>query len=427
MKKMIYCIYFQLIFLSIFTDFHLQEKFGYFGRSLLNFVIPVFFIGFSLMNKRIYINKFLKQMWLLFFYICLLGGITCLAWIITGHSGILYQENIFMKAAKNSIYWAEIVMYMTLIYMCMQKLTRNEIWKPFVITFYFLFIYLILELVTMPYAFHIGYSAGQYYERVRLTTTESSLTVPLIIVFGISSIIYYADVNKNKWKLYITCFIFMIFIVTSGSKSMYVIMVLYGFYYLLSYIKRLNRKKLQLILFVFLGVLIIGGIYGWRLITTMNLYRSSYGIRGLEILAGILHVIRYPLGVGGGIYLETYHQCKVDMYEYLCQYSWFGQYVGHDVQSLIYTESEKNMACIAGLPNQSLYWGISGTIYWVYSVYIFIKSNWKRIQIKHAIWYKFLLMGIGMLWIFFMPLSNHYMTWGILVILFTGANLERKE
>ena len=174
-RNFTYYIYFVLIFLSVFTDCTLANRFGYFGRSILNFITPVLFLLIVAQNGKIEIDFFLRRMWILLFYLILLGFIGAFIWSITGGHNIIYGENIYIKAIKVDVYWIIIVLYMTSVYMCIKRLSKKEIWKPFAFTFNFLFIYLILEFSTMPYAFHIGNSAGEYYDRIRLTTTESCL------------------------------------------------------------------------------------------------------------------------------------------------------------------------------------------------------------------------------------------------------------
>ena len=417
-RNFTYYIYFALIFLSIFTDCTLANRFGYFGRSVLNFITLVLFLTLVVLNRKIEIDSFLKRMWILLFYLIILGVVGSLIWTFTGHYSIIYGENVYIKAIKVDVYWIIIVLYMTSVYMCIRRLSRNEIWKPFAVTFNFLFIYLVLEFVTMPYAFHIGNSAGIYYDRIRLTTTESSLTIPMILVFGIGSIIYH-HITGNKLKLFITYIMGSVFIFTSGSKTLFVIMIIYGVIYFVSYLKKLDRGKVQLLLFVFVCISVIGAVYGIKLVNTMNRYKGSYGIRGLGILASIIHMIWYPFGVGGGVYLYTYQQCAVNVYNYLSEYALFKQFVGNDVRSLINASSDSDVICIAGITSQSLYWGIIGTLYWAYSLFIYIKEGWKRIFLKEVIWYKFLIAGILLLWGFFVPFTNHYMTWGMLIVMFS--------
>lgn len=417
MKKVIYCIYFQLIFLSIFTDCRFEVQLGVFGRSLLNLLTPIYLILILIITRKLIINNYIKQMFYLLVYLIFVSLVADVRWKFSGGEIAIFGENIYIKSFKTICYWLMITAYMLCIYLCTKYIDSKKILKPFVFTYFFLFIYLLIELYTMPYAFHIGLRAGKYYDRVRLTSTESSGTAPLIVTFGIATLIYFYH-KKNKLGLGATFGTLLIFIFTSGSKTIYLLIIIALLVVSLYSLMKMKRQYVYVFcagIVLFLG---IGGYYANALIALTERYRGSYGIRGIQIIAGLYHMIKYPFGVGGGIYISTLRQNAILIYKALYNSNYLGRFIASnwEVNELLYGTTDVYASIIAGMIQQSLFWGAFGTGYWLKKTYDYFHG--KRNESKFIMMSTRIFLACVMA-MFFLTTSiyNQYMIFALLIVL----------
>lgn len=417
MKKAIYCIYFQLIFLSIFTDCRLQEQFGMFGRCLLNLLTPVYLILILGCTRKLIINTYIKHMFYLLFYLIVVSLVADVGWMLTGGEIVLFGENIYIKSFKTSSYWLMITLYMTCIYLCIQYIDSEKVLKPFVITYFFLFVYLLVELYTMPYAFHIGLRAGQYYDRVMLTSTESSGTAPLIVTFGIATLIYFYH-KKSRFGLGTTFGTLLVFIFTSGSKTIYLLVIASLLTIFICLLKKIKRKYVYVLSVVIILALWIVIYYFDKLIVLSVRYQGSYGIRGIQIITALYHMLRYPLGVGGGIHMITLRQSVALIYEKMRNSSYLARFVvsNWEVKEMLYGTDDSYTGIIAGMMQQSMFWGVFGTGYWLKKTYQYFynkKNRNKFVMISSRVFYVCVIV------MFFMTtgIYNQYMIFALLIVL----------
>lgn len=417
MKKVIYCIYFQLIFLSIFTDYRLEEQLGIFGRCLLNLLTPIYLIIILGVTRKLFINTYIKQMFYLLAYLILLTFVVDIVWILSGKAVVLFGEDILIKSCKTISYWLMIILYMLCTYICVKYLDLKNILKPFVFTYFFLFVYLLIELYTIPYAFHIGLRAGEYYERVRLTSTEASGTAPLIVTFGIATLIYYYH-KKSKLGLRATFGSLLIFLLTTGAKSIYLLVIVALLIFLFHTIKEMKRQYIYFFGVSVILASVIGGHYIDKLIKLSISYRGSYGIRGIQIIAGLYHILKHPFGVGGGIYIDTLRKCAVRVYKILGNSNSLGHFFSSnwEVNEFLHGTTDRNITIYAGMIQQSLYWGVFGTAYWLKKTYDYL--NCKRSGRKFVIMStKIFLACVVTMFFSTTAIYNQYMIFALLIVL----------
>ena len=87
-----------------------------------------------------------------------------------------------VKAFKGMIYLPIIICFIVLLENLSRNLTEKRIVKPFYITFIFLFLSLVFE-ITSPNLFNSIFHDGEFYNRIRLYTSESSFTGPMIMIY----------------------------------------------------------------------------------------------------------------------------------------------------------------------------------------------------------------------------------------------------
>lgn len=417
MKKIIYCIYFQLVFLSIFTDYRLEEQLGIFGRCLLNMLIPVYLIMILGVTRKLFINIYIKQMLYLLTYLIFYTFVVDMIWALSGKDIVLFGENIFIKSCKTISYWLLIIIYMLCIYMCIKCVDVKNALKPFVFTYFFLFVYLLLELRTIPYAFHIGLRAGEYYERVRLTSTEASGTAPLIVTFGIATLIYFYH-KKSKLGLGATFGSLFIFLLTTGAKSIYLLVIVTLLIFFFYTLKEIKRQYIYIIGGVVILALVIGGYYVDKLIKLTASYRGSYGIRGIQIIAGLYHILKYPFGVGGGIYIDTLRRSAIQVYKTLGNSNLLGHFFSSnwEVNEFLKGSTDNNITIFAGMMQQSLFWGVFGTAYWLKKTYDYLhcERNCRKFVLMCT---QIFLACVVTMFFSTTAIYNQYMIFALLIVL----------
>lgn len=417
-------IYFILIFGAIFTDTIFVRYFGYFGRTALNLFIPFLFIMYIGIYKRLRMNKFLKSMVYLLIFLIMVNIIADGVWCILDNSVVLYTENIFLKSIKSIIYWLEITAYMILIYNCVVSLEKKEILRPFVFTFFFLFIILIIELLTMPYAFaglHYidspsSYFGASYYPRVRLTTTESSTTIPLIVAYGAITLYYYKCVVSNKYLIFLSAICLIVFGVSSGSKTKYFCFMLIAMVFFIEKSKK-RDKSYGIKQIVALVMVILVFLWGWNVLySKFDASRgSTYSVRALPSIASFINSFIYPVGTGGAVSGYVLNQMVKKIYDFFSTTN-FGKTISYYEIVNMLNSNEDNKSVIAGVFNYAGQWGIIGTFFWAKSIWNYLKCS----ILKDYKGKKILLSGLICL-IFFITFmgsfANHYMVWGYFIIL----------
>lgn len=379
-----YIIYFILVFSSIFQDFFLINYIGEFGRSITAIiVIPIFIIYTVILRRKIVVNKNLKLLIILTTYLGLINIIYLSKYLIidVGNINIL-DENISVQTIKGFLYFFNITIFMLLVYNLQRRITKKQIFKPFVFTFYFLFIILIIELFSMPNAWPLLHNRFPYY-RVRLTTSESSWTSSIIIIYFVMSYYYYKYIVQNKIMKKCCILIFTIFLLTSTSKglminlllSMFIIIIIDG---------NLKMKITSTCLLCIILPLIIP-VIDESIMRDITNY-TSIVTRLYSIFVGVIYTLLNPFGTGNALYLLKYPK-MLEKNIYIFNNIDF-KFNLSEIYSFINSSTSQNISAKSAFIQYGLYWGIIGTaIIGMFLIKIYknlFKNNKQFIIIKFA-------------------------------------------
>ncbi len=410
-------IYFVLIFGAVFMDCPTGITFGLFGRCWLGIAIPFIFVTVVLLRHGIKTNTYINRMLLLPGWI-LIGSLISNAIYIMRYGNIQYLgENVFIKTGKTCMYWIAITMYLALILECTAKMSKKEILMPFLFSYFFLFVILLIELVQIPYAFedyHYNAFVGAY-GRVRLTTTESSTTVPLIICYGCISIYYVFYVSRSVMLRILVSSMFCVFVSTSGSKTLLLMCVatIVGILWV-------NRRKISK---AYAPVILTVAVVGVAAAVSVSFYlwekmleaAGSTATRSIQLIAAVAHAFQYPFGNGGAAYMVSYKELLMWAYKLVRSSSIGGQLRYWEILGQINSKDDSVLGVIAGIWQLALYVGVCGLIYWLSFTWKYLKNMFARSNPGSWI-LKAMLIDIMIMWIFTTTMYNVYYMWAAILI-----------
>jgi hypothetical protein len=358
-----YILYCLLILLPIYQDSPLNKYFGSAGYSLLPSLSVIGIALSMVISGKIVISKRLKVLWLLGLWLCIISIISITIWVFSGKPTVYYDEIIYLKSFKVILQFISYLAYTNILLKQLHNFSINEIFFPIVSGLFILTLICIVELIQIPYAFEfLHFNANFPYSKVRLLTMESSWTVLLICNYFSLSLFYSLTTKRNKLSFYIIM-CEMLLIISSGSKSLIIIVAFSILLYLGFTIKHLSIKGIVKvavilvlgILFVFiewprLREMIIGDIENYTSITT-RLY---------TIFIGFIIGVVYPFGIGTGLYLSIFPS-------YLAKYIHFFDYLPiklntTEIIRFINSNNDSGMSVKSDIFQYNMYWGILGTV-----------------------------------------------------------------
>lgn len=417
-------IYNMLIFLTIFTDSVFSKWMGFYGRSAVNVFLPILFLLYIVINRRLVVDQFSKKMLFLLVYLIVVNIISNTIWMFEGNSVIYHGNNIWVKSFTQCIHWLNCASYILLLSNCMDELEIEDIFRPFVPTFCFLGIILMVELFTIPYAFirfhHSAYMG--YYERVRLLTSESSTTVPLIVTFGLFSIFYYYFC-KNRIGLMLMSFLMVFFVISSGSKTIYFCVLIVIIVNVMMRWHFGGFKGKMFLIFVIIAASTSYLLY--YLVANADIRGSTYTLRPLSIIAATETAIRRPFGLGGAVYFDTYLPILRNLYT-LFRGTAVGASFSFVEIEMALNDSENEWGVIAGFFNSLLNWGIIGGVIWVRALYFYLKESITKEYLGKGILLPGLICIIFMIF-FTVPFMNIYISWAYIAIMGYIFNSREKR
>lgn len=293
---MYYFLYFLLIFSSCFSDLFLGSLFGEFFRAPGGvFAILVYLI---LLVRKVKLDERAKpliQASTCFFV--LIGFDMLVNSIMFSPFYMIGDEALIIKEFKGFIYFFSIFAYVFDLVWLGKRLDNKKRSFPFVFSFFFNFLILIVELANKDFinALHIN----QEYYRIRLLTPEASTTTPLILTEGVVSFYYFTKVEKRKIGFIALLAALLVFFITSSSKSLYICFLLF----LLLFMFMAKGIKLFSKLIV-LGFLIL--FYITFLPYLINLIEgdissfTSVATRLYTSICALILMLMMPFGCGNG-------------------------------------------------------------------------------------------------------------------------------
>lgn len=336
---------------------------------------------------------------------------------------VILEQNILLKSIKGILYFLFICLYVMNVNTYINKIPKEHIFKPFNIASILIFAILILE-ISFPGIFNQIFHNGQEYNRIRLLTSESSFTAAMIFIYPIMSIYYYKyeNISKNKSM----CFIFMliIFILTSGSKSILInipiALIILFLGVLIRKILYKSERKINLVKTI--GIIISIGI-SIVLFTPKIIELAGYLQRDLQeytsiitrfytILIGFIIMIKFPFGIGNAIYLKVFPEM---LSKYLYMISGKG-YNLMEINGFINSKSDDLLSVKSGIGQYSMYWGVIGTIIFISFIIKIYKNLFKcNFQGKYLLLMLYLITAVGI--VDFIYFDSNYEIWAMIVVI----------
>ncbi len=416
-----YLLYFLLVFLSIFNDSYFSRWFGYFGRPILSVFLPVLVIVALVLGIKFKIDKTARTLLKLLALLAAINFFSDTIYMILSDSGRIGNDYIVVKSINSLIAFLYIPVYYILLYTLMEKIPKRKICIPFIIAFFFLFFVLIVELATVPTAWPIfhynnsgSFDTSRYYSRVRLTTTEASLTVPMIITYGVITLWHYKHEN-NKIMVIVSSLLLVCFAITSTARTFIVFFAIVLVFSLGKYLIKRKRTGRGYVLFggVLLSLpvaVIVGVLYVYTEIFTK--YLGSLAIRVTSLIAGIVHMLIYPFGMGNSVSVLTMQNILENVVDWFATNSFSSLWNYWDVrQVLLNPESISTY----GILTYGIYWGMVGIVL-LYIAFVRIYKQYK-ISFNYSPVVGVVFWGYVGIMTLTVPMDNCFSFWAFLVFI----------
>ena len=387
-----YLFYILLVFLPIYRDSPLSSYIGVAGYSVLPVVCPILlFIVLMVNNGIIRISKDEKLIFKLALWALCAGLIGTVIWLIQGNNLVTLGEALPVKDIKVFILVAVCPLYLLIFRYCSQGLTEKQIFKPIEIVFWLLTIFCVVEATQIPYAFPWLHNEGQFpYYRIRLLTTESSWTAPIIFNYFMLSL-YYSVSNKKRTStiINILCFGIMCYFTTSKTLLIYVLLSIAIVYF--SEAKKMTSKALNRSLPIFIIAIVIG------IILVPNLNHSIQGdienftsvaTRSYTMAMAFILGVIFPFGVGGtyiGFFTELM-KSNIGIFDRLSI-----RLNTSEIIAIYSKNTDVGVMTSAGFMQYNMYWGIIGSFFWArFLIRILKRINNLNLRYKALIFSAFL-------------------------------------
>ncbi len=410
-----YILYFILIFSTIFQSLSIGDKLGSIAYSLTSIITPIIFIIYLCINRNMKISIYTKKLVKLMIYLIVVSLISLFIYtIFLNNSSIYWGQSLFVKGIRASMYFLDIILFLVVVENLQNKLNINKRYYPFIFTYYLLFIVLLFEIYN-PSTFNSIFHNSQNYNRIRLLTLESSTTGALIIVFFISTLHYYVNIRKNRKMVILSIIIFIIFVVTNKSKGLYVCLLISILFFVIKNLKINNLKSLLKLILSFIVLLVIYKVfinYIFQYFVVDIQKYTSIVTRIYTTFCAFKISLIYPFGIGTTLYPVIYTK-------ELANNIYFFNHLNSNLNlseiiSMIDSTTGKNVAAKVPMAQYAMYWGILGTIYFLYSYWFKI---YKKVKEKSDI----LLFGYIFIFISictYIPFENKYEIWAFIVLLY---------
>lgn len=375
-----YYIYIVLVLLIIYQDSPFGLVAGAFGYSFLP-ILSILLCGIYIVinNGKLKINMYIRKLMYLYIYLCIISVIALVIWVIQGNSSVILGEDIVIKSVKVLIYFLSYILFLIVVYNITENITEEQFLKPIVFVLLLITIICIIETFNMPNAFSfLHFNGRKTYTRIRLLSKESSWTTMTIYVYGLLSLYYSVVIKKRKSILVLVVSCLLVLITLTSSKTLMISIFISIIIALVLNFKRLERKTL-----IRAGLIILIGILSCIILSrklmlaiVSSLRWSSIPTRIYTILIGIIIGLRYPFGTGTAVYLKIFPGYLSKYYYLLDKYD-----KGHalkEINQYINAISDQSVTVKSGLLQYNMYWGILGTIFFLFILYNFV---YKRLNL----------------------------------------------
>lgn len=356
---------FLLLFLPIYQDSPFSIWFGAGGHFFMMPLSIFFFILTILLNKRdLSLNKYMKKILFLCFWILVVGIASVSLWMLLGNSIYYLNENLIIKNFKVFLQFFSFSLYVYTLFIYISIHGLDKVYRYAFYTTIVLSVLCIIEMYQTPYAFSNMHFTGEIpYYRIRLLTLESSMTGMLILNYTGLAFIHMLKDNSAFTK-FATLLCFFILYTSTESKTLLLTIPIFGFIYIVLYLKKLTIRRF--VLSILLVALFM--IFSYLTIPKLTEYiyydlveYTSIATRSYTMFVGFVLGIVFPIGVGGSMYLPL-------LQEGLKRFLWMFDALPirlniAEILSLAYSGSSTFVSVKSGLLQYNIYWGIIGTLY----------------------------------------------------------------
>lgn len=389
-------------------------------------LLPVILLCHICLDPKMVVDHFSKRLLILLAYLFVINVITDIYCIVFLDTVRILEENVIIKSIKSLLYMIYNIVYYLLVYNMGKELTAHRRLRPFVVTFFFLVFILVVELFTMPNAWRIlhynTYSVidewsgvWREYNRVRLTTTESSLTVPLIVTFGSLTLYYYRCLDKNRLMYIVSIACVVLFIATSTARTLLIFLTALLMYVVLRLIVVRKKRRMWLLVIIPFFFLFPIGLIELASILNERIFMQSLGsltTRGTSLIAALIHMLRYPFGMGNSASIITMHEIMRDTIQWVSQHvSWLSL---NFYELNAFMDGKYEGLGAFGIFSYALYWGVAGTVYLYYAVIQLHRSYHK--SASNSLFMSAVFWGYIAMMSLTVPINNCFPFWGFLAI-----------
>lgn len=371
--KLDHILLFILLWLPIYQDSKLYNSIGSFGHAPIA-IVSIFIFIYCFLFKKIKMNKYFKQLYNLLGLIILISVFSTIYYILKYNIDSFYNENLFLKFIKGSMYFTAIVCYIISFITLTKDISKISILRQCRNIFIFLTLILIVEYFTLPSAFSFLHAIrpNNYY-RIRLLTSESSWTTTIIIVYFVLSLAYCCEKKTKKQALFMI-FLFLLFTITTTSKSLMLLSLICFSLFSIYNLKKLTLNKIFIIVIFFIVMLSVSNRFINKLdkLFSYDIQNStSISTRVYSMFCGFKMIINNPIGYGTATYLPYLQEIYYENLNNFNQYEWFNE---DEIVSLIYSQSDSSLSIKSGILQYTLYWGIFGTFIFYRFLYKIYKN-----------------------------------------------------
>lgn len=319
-----------VFFLILCSTYHMLPTFGY-GHLLSS---PVFYIApFILMyeahlfiSKKQKLDYIDKRVLFLFIYIVCVSFVSITFYYFKYGNVPHLTHSAIYKTATYSLNWIIcITLFMHLKHLFL-NISPKTIHTSFLLVVIFYVFVLIIEKLTIPYAFYWLHAPTTYYYpycMIRLLTPESSASAPVIIMLCTILHFYSSTIKKNKLGTILSILLLVLYTIFTESKGYFacaflaiLLSSLSTWHKIRSNRKITNIRKSYFFIYFMLALLVCALIlvaaYTSHVYSTSTIsnicfpkigYKTStYTTRLAGILTGWISLLHYPFGVGFGMY-----------------------------------------------------------------------------------------------------------------------------
>lgn len=374
----IYCI---LVVAPIYKDSPLALFMGSAGYTIIPLLCAIFLCWSLITGKKLHSNAIVNKLLFLCFWIFFVGIVANNIWLFLGQPDYVLNENIYVKHFKVCLQSFVFPVYIVLLITYSKNLSVKKIFLPVIFTSCLLGLVCLFEQFQIPNAMRPMHFSGAFpYYRTRLLTLESSWTTTLVLNYSLLGVYYGLYVQRKK-IIFLNAFLFVFLSLFSQAKSLSLSLVIFFLFYVVLEMKKLTKKKIVFILLTVLLVFFYINMASEYVIRSFQNDVENYtsvATRFYTICVGFIIGLKYPIGIGGGLYLPILQESMKNFLPWLQGLN----LNANEIFLIVNSTSGHAVTVKSGLFQYNMYYGFLGTVFFTYLMKKFI-SFVKKSSIAH--------------------------------------------